>query len=293
MCPLCSEIKFNFIGKPKISKKVESIVRLDYSIVQCTSCSFYYISPKLDLTSAEWQILYDDEYFEPMTNWHFIKREQDLSQRFNNLNKFTSHKVKRFLDVGCGEGYGLIKAANMGWESYGIDISDLRIPEAKADKINFVQSDLISAKFQENYFDCVYVDSVLEHVPNPLELLCELKRITSKGGTIYIGVPNEDSLFTKVLQIAYKLSGRSEESSRLKPFAPPFHIGGFTKDSLQFAIKKSGLSINKLRNFASKSDILNYNILSRGFFIAAFYLPISLLAIPLRMEVYFEAYLKK
>ncbi|MBK7497633.1 MAG: hypothetical protein IPI19_00640 [Ignavibacteriales bacterium] len=85
MCPLCSEIKFNFIGKPKISKKVESIVRLDYSIVKCTSCSFYYISPKLDLTSAEWQILYDDEYFEPMTNWHFIKRERDLSERFNNF----------------------------------------------------------------------------------------------------------------------------------------------------------------------------------------------------------------
>jgi SAM-dependent methyltransferase len=293
MCPLCNKSEYIILGKPRVNDLTKGIIRQDYQIVKCVDCQFYYVHPQIDFSDKEWQGLYNSEYFSPMTKWHMRKRNRDLIDRFDHLQKYTNGNKKRFLDIGSGEGYSLIKANKYGWEVFGIDISDLRIQEAKQKNINFVLSDLISAKFPDNYFDCIYMDSVLEHVPNPIQMLNEIKRILNVGGCVYIGVPNEDSLFTRFLGILYKFSGRKSESSRLKPFAPSFHIGGFNNHSLKFAIKSHGFSIIKLRNFASKSEIMNTRFLSREFFIALLYLPISIIAIPLRMELYLEVYLTK
>lgn len=293
MCPICGQSEYKIIGKPRVSPKAEKVVKKQYSIVRCVGCGFYYLNPGLELLKDEWQVLYDLEYFVPMNKWLERRRKRDLFKRLNKMQKYSKSGMKRYLDVGAGEGYALIEASRRGWEVHGVDITDHRIPEAKSDSFNFYISDILSAGFPDNHFDFIYVDSVLEHVPNPMEVLRELKRILAKGGVIYIGVPNENSLFTIAQQIAFNLTGRSGESSRLKPFASPFHIGGFTRNSLRLAIEKSGLSIIKFRNFASKSDILNARFLSRDFFITAFYLPISLIAYPLRMEIYFEAYLTK
>ncbi len=293
MCPICDQSDYKVIGKPRVSAKAEKVLKKTYNIVRCSACGFYYLNPNLELSKDEWQVLYDNEYFVPMNKWLERRRKRDLVKRFNKFQKYSKSGKKNYLDVGAGEGYGLIEASKRGWEVYGVDITDHRIHEAKSSKFTFYLSDLISAGFPNDYFDFIYVDSVLEHVPNPMEILKELKRIVSIGGVIYVGVPNENSLFTIAQQIAFNISGRSGESSRLKPFTSPFHIGGFTKNSLKLAIKNSGLSAIELRNFASKSDILNTRFLSRDFFIAAFYLPISLIAYPLRMEIYFEAYLTK
>jgi SAM-dependent methyltransferase len=293
MCPVCNESQFNVIGKPRIGIKAGRVVKKDYKIVECDKCGFYYLYPKLELTAEEWQILYDLEYFTPINNWHLMRRKRDLKKRFNKMQSLSDQKEIKYLDVGAGEGYGLIEAVDRGWETYGIDITDHRISDAKNIKIQFKQAELIHANFPHNHFNFIYVDSVLEHVPNPMEQLKELNRILSPGGIVYIGVPNENSLFTIIQQIVFNFSGRAGESSRLKPFASPYHIGGFTRNSLKLAIQKSGLSIMKLRNFASKSDILCTKFLSRDFLVSAFYLPISIVAYPLRMEIYFEAYLTK
>ena len=293
MCPICSNSTKNNIGKPRISKKAKQFIRQDYKIVQCKNCRFYYVDPALDLSQKEWQILYDSDYFVTMTKWHAEKRKQDLVTRLNKLQHFSAIPVNTFLDLGSGEGYGLIESLNRGWQTYGIDISDLRIVEAKDPKIVFKQANLIDAKFGDDFFDCIYVDSVLEHVPNPMELLKELNRIIKPGGAIYVGVPNEDSLSTRFLQFVYNLVGRSSESSRLKPFAPSYHIGGFNKASLTYAAHKADMKIVKLKNFASKTDILNNSAFNRDFLVSAVLLPISLLAVPLRMELYYAAYLSK
>jgi SAM-dependent methyltransferase len=293
MCPLCNKSEYISIGKPRVNTTINVPLRKDYSIVKCLNCNFYSVNPEIDFNQQEWQMLYNSEYFPPMTQWHKKKRDRDLRLRLNNLQKYTSNKKKKFLDIGSGEGYSLIKGRNYGWEVFGIDISDLRIEQAKQKDIIFFISDLISVKFPDSYFDCIYIDSVLEHVPNPMQLLIEIKRILKIGGCVYIGVPNEDSLFTRVLGGLFKISGRRFESARLKPFVSPFHIGGFNKSSLKFALESCGFSIIKFRNFASKSEIMNVRFFSREFFIALLYLPISILAVPLRMELYLEVYLTK
>lgn len=59
------------------------------------------------------------------------------------------------------------------------------------------------------------------------------------------------------------------------------------------AINLSKFKILKFRNFAAKTDFLNYRLLSREFIKAFLISMIYLLAVPLRKEIYFEVYLKK
>jgi SAM-dependent methyltransferase len=293
LCPICNENNFNRVGKPKVTSKTAEMLTEDYTVVQCVSCGFCFVHPKIKFSQDDWQKLYDEEYFEPMTHWHRRNREKNRKERFDKLNRFANTTIKNFLDLGCGEGYALLEAESRGWQSNGIDISDNRVKEAKKKNIYFEQTDLISANFPSETFDCIYVDSVLEHILNPMEYLGELYRILSKGGIIYIGVPNENSLFNYILKIMYSLTGRQGESPKIKPFVAPFHVGGFTQQSLHIAIKQSGFSIKLFRNFASKGDILNYKFLSRGFMIEAFLIPFNFIAYILRKEIYFEVYLTK
>lgn len=293
MCPICKSKSFSVIGNPRIDDKSKHLIKNDYQVVQCNDCEFYYVDPLIDLSNEEWKILYDNEYFGGYTKWHLNQRARDRFQRFNKLKKFSSHKVEKFLDVGCGEGYMLLEADNKGLEAVGLDITDNRIKEAKVDDITFVNSDLLSADFPSDHFDCIYMDSVMEHVLNPMDHLMELKRILKPGGVAYIGVPNEDCLQNDLRKVVYRLKGRSGLASKIKPFTSPYHVGGFNKESLQYAINESSLSVKELRNFATRAVFLTSKFPSVQFLQNSALTLLYLIAMIIRREYYFEVYVQK
>jgi SAM-dependent methyltransferase len=246
----------------------------------------------IDFTQNEWKQLYNSSYFAETTEWHRRQRIIDIKNRLKNLKDYNNNHIQNFLDLGCGEGLGLIEAKRQGWNSYGIDISDNRVNEARDNNINFTCGDIFDAGYPDNFFDCVYMDSVLEHLIDPVTYLKELNRIMKKGGIIYIGVPNEDSLFNDVKKVVYRFTG-NHISEKIKPFDSPYHVGGFNKISLPVAASKASFSIVNLRNFAARFEFRKYPICSNNFWLHFFMLPIDLFAILLRKEIYLEAYLRK
>jgi ubiquinone/menaquinone biosynthesis C-methylase UbiE len=293
MCPICNQLEFKVIGFPRSEAKVKKILRHNYQVVKCVNCGFYFINPSIDFSESDWQTLYDSDYFPKLTKWHYNQRRKARESRLDGFEAFTDHKINKFLDLGCGTGEMLIDARKRNWEPYGIDITDHRISEAKDRSLIFFQGSLFEAKFPNDYFDCIYMDSVLEHVTEPIRYLNELNRILKKSGVLYIGIPNEDSLFNSFKKIILTIMGKKGEASRLQPFVTPYHIGGFNSKSLNTAITLSKFKIIKFRNFASKMDFLNYNFLSKEFINAFLISMIYWLAVPLRKEIYFEVYLKK
>ncbi|MBF0358959.1 MAG: class I SAM-dependent methyltransferase, partial [Magnetococcales bacterium] len=53
---------------------------------------------------------------------------------------------------------------------------------------------LLEANYESGSFHYVRLRHVLEHIPNPMETLAEIHRITVAGATIEITVPNSDGL---------------------------------------------------------------------------------------------------
>jgi SAM-dependent methyltransferase len=80
------------------------------------------------------------------------------------------------LDIGCG--------ANKIAGAIGMDIN----PRTSADVIHDL--DDLPYPFSDNAFDEVVGRHVIEHVRNPMEVVCELHRITRPGGLIRLVAPH-------------------------------------------------------------------------------------------------------
>lgn len=293
-CPICSSNENREIGLPKTNLISKKFVDRDFKIVQCNNCQLYYVTPQINFNSSQWSELYHSEYFANQSNWLLKKRKKELSDRFDTAKNLIGNKKQniRYLDVGAGEGKGLLEAHRRGWESTGIDIVDNRLKEAKLSEIKFIKSNLLESDLTENYFDFIYVDSVIEHVLNPFEYLSKIKSLLSKDGVIYIGVPNEDCLFNSVRKLVFVLTGKKNESEKLKPFDSPYHVIGFNNYSLKYFFDKLGLKVLKKRNFGRKFDFLSFSPKSKSFWISLFFLlPLEYPGKILKKDIYFEAYL--
>ncbi len=292
-CPLCNNQIPIVIGDPITNRKAARFIRQDYKVVKCNQCEFYFVSPKIDLSIEEWAQLYGNEYFLVLNKWYNKQRITDVQIRIKKMSKLNGISNVNFLDLGCGEGLALIESHQKNWNTFGSDISDNRVDGAKQKGITFNLGDIFNARYPDNFFDLVHMDSVLEHVINPVEYLKELNRITRKNSVIYIGVPNEDSLFDNFRQFLFKYTGKSKLSAKIRPFETPFHINGFTKKSLEIIANLAGLEVIEIKNFATHFEYKKYPFMSRGFLIHFLTLPIDIAAIPLKMEKYFAVYLRK
>ncbi|MFA6598347.1 MAG: class I SAM-dependent methyltransferase [Ignavibacteriaceae bacterium] len=292
-CPICGIESFVRVGRPKTNALTSKLVKKDYSIVQCNSCTAYFVDPQIEFTFEEWKTLYENDYFGNQTDWFIRKREKELNERFLRLNQKSKNRIRTFLDVGCGEGNTLSKAQHYGWEAWGVDVADNRSKEAKDKNIQFKRSTLVNANFPADYFDCIYCDSVLEHVLNPVEYLKEIHRILKKGGVVYIGVPNEESFFNDIKKIMFYFLQKKQIAAQLKPFDSPYHIVGFTKKSFTYTIKENKFKMLEFRNFGRKFEFLGFKPNTRGFWISLVLLPVEFIGKLLSRDVYFDAILTK
>lgn len=102
-------------------------------------------------------------------------------------------RAETILDVGCGEGFTLIRLKNkgIGGQAEGVDYS----PEAIAlgnkihPSLNLRQGDVYALPYPDNSFDLVICTEVLEHLQYPEKALREIKRVSKRY--CLFSVPNE------------------------------------------------------------------------------------------------------
>mgnify|MGYP003143015467 FL=1 len=97
------------------------------------------------------------------------------------------------LDVGCGLGNfcRYIKARNPALDVVGIDYSKFAIKKAKtlAKNIDYMVADAFHLPFEDNTFDVISVQEIVEHVEKPKELLLEMKRVLKRKGVLLLTTP--------------------------------------------------------------------------------------------------------
>ncbi|MCK4533155.1 methyltransferase domain-containing protein [bacterium] len=101
-------------------------------------------------------------------------------------------KNSSVLDFGCGDGVGLefIKKKGITSKLYGIDISKKAIEECEKKGISAKQGNICDRELIKSLkkFDYLILADVIEHIPNPEEILIALKDKFNKG--IIISLPN-------------------------------------------------------------------------------------------------------
>jgi 2-polyprenyl-3-methyl-5-hydroxy-6-metoxy-1,4-benzoquinol methylase len=100
-------------------------------------------------------------------------------------------KGRRALDVGCAYGYTSRVLADLGYETFGVDISTYGTKEAKPlSSSQFLVCDAqTSMPFKAETFDLVTCFDVLEHLPFPEKALVSMFNVCK--GTLVCTTPNK------------------------------------------------------------------------------------------------------
>ncbi|MFN4294393.1 MAG: class I SAM-dependent methyltransferase [Thermoflexales bacterium] len=98
------------------------------------------------------------------------------------------------LDFGCGD--GLFTEAIFGRQNgiYGCDIAKRELPSARDSGVyrHGVQfADGHHLPYRDGAFGTVYSNSVIEHIPDPQNVLPELARVLRPGGLLVLTVPSD------------------------------------------------------------------------------------------------------
>jgi ubiquinone/menaquinone biosynthesis C-methylase UbiE len=248
-CKICGHHILKHIGIPSSNQNIPRIKEKNYKIVQCINCMFYFIQPTIDLSQNEWEKLYNKDYFSnsSITKWKENLHKVERSYRISLIESKLKINKDRFLDMGCGEGYVLNDAYQHGFDVYGVDIANNIVN--KKPHITFYNKNIFEVNFPDNFFSAIYMDSVLEHIEDPIRILNELYRILKPGGVILIIVPNEDSQMNELKKILYRITFKGNKYSKIKPFKPPYHINGFNTFSLKKALQISNFKSLSIKGF--------------------------------------------
>ena len=94
------------------------------------------------------------------------------------------------IELGCGRGEFLNGFSNLGLDCYGLDKSDYAKKICQNAKI--FQMDITKDKIpvDENYFDCVYSKSFIEHFYYPEQVFKEIYRVLKPGGLVITLTPS-------------------------------------------------------------------------------------------------------
>jgi 2-polyprenyl-3-methyl-5-hydroxy-6-metoxy-1,4-benzoquinol methylase len=192
-----------------------------------------------------------------------------IEQKFlvlQSILPLSSSKKLRLLDVGCGEGWGLQYFANKGLDVSGLDYSEFGCRHQNPECLQYMtigdicQNIKALAERCEQY-DYIWLDNVLEHVLDPLDILIDLNKLLSSRGVLMIEVPNDCSAVQNHLLENKFIS----KSFWVAPFE---HISYFNKTGLLSISSEAGLVckdlmgdypidlslFNKLTNFVEQKS---------------------------------------
>lgn len=221
-----------------------------YTILQCKKCGLGYVIPQP--SSEEIKTLYVEEYqlFTKDNEKSGKRRKERWHEEGKKIEYIEKYKYKgKILEVGPGFGVFMEVAKNNGWDVFGVELNKYYYNYLKNDlKLNVINSTLKEADYEENFFDVINMDNVLEHMATPKEELAIGYKILKKGGVILVQVPNFDNLLYKIVRI-YREIFRKTETEFFH------HLYFFNKKSLNILMIKCGYKIISTRTRKSMQPI--------------------------------------
>ena len=155
---------------------------------------------------------------------------------YPRINKFTQGKI---LDVGCGIGDFLSFNKN----AIGTDINKYNIDYLREKKMNAVLMEKDKLPFNNNKFDSILLDNVIEHLISPEKLINEFVRVSKNNANLIVGVPG--------------LKGYKRD---------PDHKVFYTRDKLNNLFRKYGYVTNKTLYFPFRFPFLSATFSSYSIF---------------------------
>jgi 2-polyprenyl-3-methyl-5-hydroxy-6-metoxy-1,4-benzoquinol methylase len=205
-------------------------------IVECTTCGFVFAG---NLPSDEFLVRVYDQVIDQELAFKASREPLDIARRLVYLAQgaqlLNAIKEPKALDFGFGYGMTLGLLDVIGVRALGFDLSASRVSRAEAAGLNVTQS--FDALGAEGPFDLLICDNVLEHVPNPREIIGRLASASATGAVMYVSVPAYER--KKIRTLKNDLANGVLQDMALNPWE---HLNYFNLRHLDAMLGEKGFS---------------------------------------------------
>ena len=176
----------------------------------------------------------------------------------NCLNEFNKdHKIKGYLAAAYGPLAEILRHRNFTLSEY---FQDTKLGDRKGD---IICQNLTSLTFEDNSFDLVISEAVIEHINSPLKSFIEVNRVLRKNGKYIFSIPFESDLetTTRVLPDGTALCERKYHKDPLSSSGALVYTDFSKNDFEEKMLRPSGffgkiLNINDSNAGIYESDII-------------------------------------
>jgi len=141
----------------------------------------------------------------------------NLARRVALLDSAVGLRDQRLLDAGCGAGEYVEAFAQRGADAFGVEFNTGKVRQylvRHPGSRRVIQGDLVAVPFANDSFDIIVLNEVLEHTPDQMGALREMRRLLRKGGCLAVFCPNRLYPF-ETHGVLLRRSGRA-----LSPWVP-------------------------------------------------------------------------
>lgn len=197
-----------------------------WSYLQCPSCGLVLLHPVPD--EAVLRSYYNEDYQVNFDNYFKGVRRRSRAILGQLAKRFPDRG--RLLEVGCSYGGFMAEARRDGWDVTGIELSETAASYARENLGLRVLSGSLHGNLNQlgEPYQAVALFHVIEHVPNPVELLEMCRRLIKPKGLLVLKTPNISSFIAR-------LTGGSWHW-----VSPPAHLYLYSPKTLDLLLKKSG-----------------------------------------------------
>ncbi len=219
----------------------------EWTIGRCGACGLIYVNPAPffrptdEFSDVSRAFEYTEYMHRPITDAVLAFERRQLEANAANIVRLTDgradpRRIVRFLDIGCGSGAAVRAATDLGWEALGIDIDPRLIAEGRDQLgVDLRCVPILESGLPAGAFDFVKLRDVVEHLPNPLEVLARVGELLAPGGVALFVTPNEGGLATRT-RVALR-----RRRALVATVPPPHHLHSFDPGSLERTMRRAGL----------------------------------------------------
>ncbi len=221
---------------------------------RCPNCHFAFIAdPWLDFGR-----IYDEQYYEGRGADRLVDYRFELDRPDRTIRAYEWAGITQlvgefvppcdglcWLDFGCGNG-GLVRYLNTNTSVRAVGFDDGAIVvTARQHGIPILSSEQLGAR--KGSFDVVTAIEVIEHTPEPLATLRQIREMLRPGGLLFLATGNAQPYASKLRRWSYVI--------------PEVHVSFFEPLTLEFAMRSTGFRPERKPRGPGLDEVLKFKVL--------------------------------
>ena len=194
--------------------------------------------------------------------------------RANYINEKSPLNGLKALDVGCGGGLLAEALHDRGAEVTAIDVTQANIEVAKLHALinrglaidyRVITAEEL-AESQPESFDVVACLEVIEHVPDPGQLIAACSKLLKPGGQMFLSTLNRNprSFITAIVGAEYIFNVLPKGTHEWSKFIKPAELEKYMRQAQVNLLESKGMFYNPVFHSASLNNDLGVNYLMYG-----------------------------